>query len=190
MPTISDFFSRPLDLPAFSKWLDGLDSDNRIATVRGLSGRQQALLFEAAKGNKLLTLDDFVPPSEGLRQTVIHYGRNSLPGFSLFEKRFLRPSAGANALWGYNEGAVRPLVGPGYFLATALASGEVFVDYTHIPPEAPAGWPALKSNSAGLSRFVFHNLQDTLRGVSQHVSIGRAARNGKLMDSWFVLARA
>jgi hypothetical protein len=190
MPTLTDFFQRPLDLRAFSAWLDGLDADTRIATVRSLSGRQQAALFEAAQGFKAITLDDFVPPAAGVQQPVIHYGRNSLPGFSLFEKRFLRPAPGADALWGYNEGAVRPLVGPGYFLARTLAGGEVRVDYAEIPPEAPAGWPPLKPNSAGLSRFVFHNLSDTLRGVSTHVSIGRAARKGKPMDSWFVLVRA
>jgi hypothetical protein len=28
-----------------------------------------------------------------------------------------------------------------------------------------------------------------MRGVSEHVSIGRAVRNGKVADNWFVLVR-
>ena len=32
-------------------------------------------------------------------------------------------------------------------------------------------------------------LLDALRGVSKHVSIGRAIRNGKVQDNWFVLCR-
>ena len=190
MPTLHDFFQGPLDLPAFSQWLDDLDADMRIATARGLGGRQQAALFEAAQGFRPITLEHFVPPAIGIKQPVIHYGRNSLPAFSTFEKRFRRPAQDAKALWGYNEGAARPLLGPGYFLALPQGAGEVLVDYSQLPPEAPAGWPAIKPNSAGLSRFVFHNLSDTLRGVSQHVSIGRAARKGRPMDSWFVLARS
>ena len=91
MSTLTNFFQRPLDLRAFAQWLDSLDSETRITTARALSGRQQAALFEAAQGFKAITLDDFVPPAVGVQQTVIHYGRNSLPGFSRFEKRFLRP---------------------------------------------------------------------------------------------------
>jgi len=189
MPTLQAFFQGPLDLPAFSRWLDSLNAEARIAAARGLSGRQQAVLFEAAQGFRPITLDHFVPPAIGLNQQVIHYGRNSLPAFSAFEKRFVRPAKDAAALWGYNEGSARPLLGPGYFLAVPQGAGEVLVDYSQLPPQAAAGWPAIKPNSAGLSRFVFHNLSDVLRGVSTHVSVGRAARKGKPMDSWFVLAR-
>jgi hypothetical protein len=30
---------------------------------------------------------------------------------------------------------------------------------------------------------------DVMRGVSTHVSIGRARRGGKMSDNWFVLCR-
>jgi hypothetical protein len=32
-------------------------------------------------------------------------------------------------------------------------------------------------------------MRDFLRGVSRHVSIGRATRGGKPLDNWFVLCR-
>ena len=32
-------------------------------------------------------------------------------------------------------------------------------------------------------------MQDFMRGVSSHVSIGRAQKKGKNMDAWFVLSR-
>ena len=41
----------------------------------------------------------------------------------------------------------------------------------------------------GLSRFVYGFMVDTLRGVSEHVTIGSAARRGKDHGSWFILCR-
>ena len=34
-----------------------------------------------------------------------------------------------------------------------------------------------------LSRFIYNRTKDTMRSVSSHVSIGRAARDGKAMDN-------
>ena len=58
-----------------------------------------------------------------------------------------------------------------------------------MPPQAPPGWPAVRRNEVGLSRFVYGYMIDTLRRVSEHVSIGSAARKGRDMGSWFVLCR-
>jgi hypothetical protein len=44
-------------------------------------------------------------------------------------------------------------------------------------------------NERGLSRFVYGYMVDTLRRVSEHVTIGSAARNGKDIGSYFVLCR-
>jgi hypothetical protein len=36
---------------------------------------------------------------------------------------------------------------------------------------------------------VYADTIDALRGVSAHVSVGRAMRGGKVLDNWFVLCR-
>jgi hypothetical protein len=80
--------------------------------------------------------------------------------------------------------------GPGYFVAREdPARPEVLIDYREIPAEQPAGWPGLRSNERGLSRFVYGFMVDTLRRVSEHVTIGSAARNGRDLGSWFILCR-
>ena len=47
----------------------------------------------------------------------------------------------------------------------------------------------MRRNEIGLSRFVYGHMIDTLRRVSEHVTIGSAARKGRELGSWFVLAR-
>jgi hypothetical protein len=180
-----------IDLASLASWLDALDDRARAAAVRSMTARQQARLYEAVQGFRAITLDHVVPAAVPSRVPVIHTGKNSLHAFTLFEKRFCRPEDGATRLWGYNEvpRAVRAVAGPGHFVCYALGSTEVLVDYCELPPAALEGWPALRPNSAGLSRFIYNRTKDTLRGVSRHVSIGRAAREGRLLDNWFVLCR-
>jgi len=67
--------------------------------------------------------------------------------------------------------------------------GELLVDYNLVPPAHPPAWPEIRRNETGLSRFVYGFMIDRLRGVSQHVTIGSAARKGKDLGSWFVLCR-
>ena len=65
----------------------------------------------------------------------------------------------------------------------------MWVDYNHVPDAHPAGWPEIRRNERGLSRFVYGFMVDTLRRVSEHVTIGSAARKGKDLGSWFLLCR-
>jgi hypothetical protein len=65
----------------------------------------------------------------------------------------------------------------------------VLVDYLRVPPERPDHWPPILPNSARLSKVVYNGTQDVLRGVSKHVTIGRATKGGKPMSAWFVLCR-
>ena len=58
-----------------------------------------------------------------------------------------------------------------------------------MPEEHPPGWPEPRPNDLGLSRFVYGFMVDTLRRVSEHVTIGSAARKGRDLGSWFVLVR-
>jgi len=187
---IHQYFEKQIDLEGLTKFLDGLEPAARIAETRTLSARQQARLFEAAEHYRRVTLDDFVPKDLPPLKEVIHHGRNSLLAFTTFQKRMCRPPEGHDdQLWGYNEQAMRVFTGPGYFLTKPVDEWEVVIDYFDVPPHKPESWPKILPNHARLSRFVYHKTRDFMRGVSDHVSIGRASRNGKPMDNWFVLCR-
>jgi hypothetical protein len=112
--------------------------------------------------------------------------------FRFFAKVFARPAEGAGELWGYNDSGVvvNRCVGPGYFTVRPWTTpGEVVIDYTRLPGGRCAGWPVMLRNDQRLSRFVFDGTQDVMRGVSHHVTIGRARKAGRWMDNWFVLCR-
>jgi hypothetical protein len=194
--TLEDFFGGgAVDLPGLALHLDGLTDAARAAATVAMTPRQQARLYEAAQGFHALTLEHFVPAGVAPLTQVIHTGKNSIPLVSRFEKRFCLPAPGSDRLWGYNENPlpIRAATGPGYFVCLAIDAGQVLIDYGQVPtdkpPGRPDGWPAVRPNSAGLSRFIYHRTKDTMRGVSNHLSIGRAARDGKAMDNWFVLCR-
>jgi hypothetical protein len=178
-----------VDLAGLSAYLDGLAGAARIAAARSLTPTEQARLFDRAVGFRRITLDDFVPTDAPALAPVIHYGRNSLPVFQIFEKRFCKPDAGSGELWGYNEQRFKTFTGPGYFVARPASDLEVVIDYCEVPPRKPPQWPRILPNSSRLSRFIYHRTRDFMRGVSTHVSIGRATRDGKPMDNWFVLCR-
>ena len=128
-------------------------------------------------------------------QPVRHYGKNTLPLFTHFEKRFCRardadPERARPSSAGYNFQTMRwsPVPATSCCGRTPTAT-KLLVDYHRVPPAHPAGWPEIRRNEKGLSRFVYGFMIDTLRGVSQHVTIGSAARKGKDLGSWFVLCR-
>jgi hypothetical protein len=186
-----DLLSRPsVDMPAVAGFLDDLAHPVRLAAVRSLKPRHLRHLYDAADGFCRVGIDDVVPKDRGARNPVRHYGKNSLPAFTIFEKRFLRPAEDALELWGYNHQAMSPLTGPGYFVARDNPDrGEVDIDYNHIPPESPPGWPPVVENTRGLSRLVYAYMVDRLRGVTLEVTIGRAWKQGKIQNNWFILCR-
>jgi hypothetical protein len=197
-------FLDPLDLPRLTTVLDELGHTGRLATVRGWDGDTMARLYEALKGYMPVTLDYFVPPQLPPLTEVIHHGKNSLPAFTHFQKRFCKPAAGdpgeGKTLWGYNHNGafVTWFSGAGYYVAHDWEAGEIAVDYTLIPPSKPASWPdAVETNARGVGpRAVYGNMVDIMRGLSKNVSIGRARRckggdpaASDWMDAWFVLCR-
>jgi hypothetical protein len=185
-----------LDLARLAKDLDELALGGRLWAVRQWTRAHMATVWEAAKGFRPIGIEHFVPPSVPPLQGVVHYGKNSLPVQSRFEKHFCRtrdPSA-QDTLVGRNLQLLSPATGPGYFVARAPspsedADGAVTFDYTLVPREKPPLWPAIVPAGARFGRLVYAGMLDIVRGVSTHVSIGRTRRGNAYMDVWFVLVR-
>jgi hypothetical protein len=183
-----------VDRDAIASFLDSLSHAQRVEATRALGRSEQRRLYAAVDGFLPVEMAELVPPSVADLAQVRHFGRNTLPAFTLFEKRFCRPKGAdprkPDALYGYNFQSLSPLTGPGYFVARPVPGRpEVDIDYRELPSERPPAWPAIRSNERGLGRFVYGFMVDTLRRVSQHVTIGSAARGGKPIGSWFVLVR-
>jgi hypothetical protein len=181
-----------LDLPKLSRYLDELGHPARLWATRHWDRATQAKLYEAVKGFRPVTLDDYVPADVAPLTEVRTWGTNTLPAHNHFQKRFCRPSDpdAKDRLLGFNFQGLSGLTGPGYYVAHPSAEGgEVDVDYTQIPTEKPTSWPEIVPNSAKLGRFVYDGMIDVMRGISTHVSIGRAKKKGAFIDAWFVLVR-
>jgi hypothetical protein len=176
--------------------LDGLEPSTRLQEMYALGAKDQAQLYAIASDAPPLGLDHFVPADRPDLTQVIHHGKNSQPAFRMFQKRWCRPQGRPGELWGYNETAVRPVIGPGYFVAHltdnggADERGAVVVDYFRVPDGPPApGWPAIRPNHRGLQMFVYNKTRDYMRRVSEHVSIGIAWRKESRVMGYFVLCR-
>lgn len=182
----------PVELAKAGDLLDAASREDRVALARSIPGDLQARLFEAARAAAPLTIDDLVPSHVLPWATVRHFGRNSLPLFTLFEKRFCRPGNGREMrrVYGYNHQPMMWLTGPGCMVAYEGERGELLIDYRELPERVPEGWPSPRPNDSGMSRFVYKNMVDHLRRVSRHVTIGRAFRNDRPEDNYFVLCRA
>jgi hypothetical protein len=180
--------ARP-DPEAIARSLDSADNAQRMQAVLSLRRIQLQALYESVNGFRALSLNDLVPQSSAPFAPVRHFGRNSLPMFTHFEKRFFRLPDPA-AIGGANFQSTSWLTGPGYFVARPSQHGDqVVIDYSELPEQAPANWPQIRANDNGISRLVFAGMTDTLRRVSQHVSIGAAAKRGKAIEAYFVLCR-
>jgi len=197
MPTSSERMRALLAQPATSReevaaFLDGLSASERLEAVRACGGpRLQRRLYELAAGAPRVTADELVPPDLPPLREVIYHGKNSLPAFTLFQKRFCRPTpdAGPDTLWGYNHTNIAWLVGPGYFVYHPVEGGAAAIDYRRVPPAHPPSWPEIKPNDRGASFFVYRDMVDHLRRVSQHVLIGSAYKHGKELGNYFLLCR-
>jgi len=197
MTNLKDLLSGPdVDMSAIQSHLNGLSHEARLGQCRALGRGAQRRLYDAAAGFQPLGLDFLVPSELQVGQEVVHHGKNSLPVFTHFAKVFTRPEGDdvpEGEIWGYNRGSsfIETYVGPGYFVAHVHdVEGELLVNYLRVPPRRPIeAWPPVLPNSARLSKFVYNGTQDILRGVSDHVSIGRATKGGKDMNAWFILCR-
>jgi len=194
--TLSQLLQADAKLEQIAEHLDHLDPIARRLETLELDGRAQKLLYEKAADGLPVDLAHFVPEGVEDDREIIHAGRNSQPAFRYFEKRWCRPGGRPGELWGYNEASVRPLIGPGYFVAHPTEGGgsdprgAVVVDYFMQPQgPMPEGWPRIRPNSQGLQMFVYNKMRDYMRRVSGHVSIGAAYRMEKRVMGYFVLCR-
>ena len=181
-----------IDTDALAQALDAADAETRLAFVHALSPKLQRRLFDAA--SRPVSTFDIVPESVEPLQEVICEGRNTLPAFRHFQKRFCVSSAehtpdNRRVLWGYNHQTLAGITGPGYFVAYQDSeTSELVIDYRELFPERPQSWPQIVDNRARLGRFVYAGMVDRLRGVSKHVTIGRAYK-AEPMNAWFALVR-
>jgi hypothetical protein len=197
MPTAAERLRALIEQPAPSReeiaaLLDGLSHADRLDAVRSLGGpRLQRRLYEATASAPPVSIDEIVPPDAPPLREFIYHGKNSLPAFTHFQKRFCRPTPGTTpgSLWGYNHTNIAWLVGPGYFLCHPVDGPGAAVDYRAVPPSRPPSWPEIKPNERGASYFVYRGMVDHLHRVAQHVLIGSASRGGKELGNYFVLCR-
>jgi hypothetical protein len=173
--------------------LDALSHRDRLAAVRSMRPPTHSRLWEMADGT-VLTLEDIVPKEVPPLTEVIHYGKNSAPAFSHFQKRFCRPSPGSNEdlLFGYNEQPFRFVVGPGYFVVRETPhshKGPVVFDYYSSPTEKVGSWPEIASTDYGIPAITYGYMNDYVRRVSSHVTIGRVWKFHKRADIYFILCR-
>lgn len=177
---------QPRNVAAF---LDQLVGGDRVVAVRSLGPRTLRVLWDLVDGYADMTLADLVPRTTPPYEPVVHYGRNSLPMFTMFEKRFYRMGDGS-AIGGANFQTFSPLTGPGYFVARKEDGvPEVLIDYQTLPKDKPSDWPELRDNDSGIAKLVYGSMVDAVRRVSEHVSIGAASKNGQQINAYFVLCR-
>ena len=193
--SLSQMIKDGAPLAEIASWLNSQTNDIRVQEIRSLNKSSQRILFERAEHNAPLTLDYFAGSPVGTE--CIHEGKNSLPAFTLFQKRFVRLDD--SSVVGYNHGSTLPIIGPGYFILKETTGnldweqhGSVVVDYYEVPSTTasiPSHWPSIKPNHKGLQVLVYNKMHDFMRRVSDHVSIGSAFKKGQSIDSYFLLCR-
>lgn len=180
-----------IDLERLAATLDGLGHEGRVHAFHDWSAKRMAAVYEAAKGFRPAELDFLVPGALAPLTEVIHDGKNSLPMFSHFQKRFVKLEDGSVAGYNHNEG-LAALPGPGYFVVRAGEgehAGELAIDYRAQPTQKPEAWPRIRRNGGLLGSIVYGGMVDYLRVLSAHVSLGHATRGEKSRGQYFVLVR-
>lgn len=185
MSSFVELISSGASIEDIGAHLDGLDEANRIDEIRACGAKLQAKLWKAAAG-KNVSPADFVPETE---QTVIYAGKNTLPVFSFFQKRFWRPESGGDIV-GYNHQSMAKFTGPGYFITELGDNGELVFNYVKNAELQPANWPRIQPNNGLIPGAVYGNMLDYNRVVSKDTVIGCATKKGKEIGQYYLLTRA
>jgi hypothetical protein len=191
-PSLRELLLEGASASEIAAHLEALSPADRVKEVLRVTGKDVGRLYEAVAAAPPVSFEDIVPASAAEGETVIFEGRNSLPLFSRFQKRFARLGS---SIVGLNHQTMSFLTGPGYFIvkgpsAEGACPNELFFDYTVAPSRVPEGWPAYKANDKGFSRSVYMNMQDYMRRVCQGVVVGKAYKLGVDQGAFFSLSRA
>ena len=84
------------DLSTLAGLLDNAESTARIEWLRSLNKKQQAALFSMAEGTQMRP-EEVLSDDGGI---LIHHGKNSLPVYSVFQKRITKHQG---FIQGYNH---------------------------------------------------------------------------------------
>lgn len=190
--SLRDLLRQEASRQTIADFMNGLSGAARVEEALSLGGSEVARLYRAVAGGRELLTTDFVPSDTPPNGTIIFEGRNSLPLFSRFQKRFAKLPSGQ--VVGYNHQSMSVVTGPGFFVVqpATIASdvpGELYFDYTAAPESVPEGWPPYKPNDAGLSTLVYKHMKDYMREVANNVYVGEAYKLGKSQKQFFLLAR-
>jgi len=185
--------SGALDIDAFAAELEGLTQAARARATSALTKQDMVRLWEVCEGRPV-DARDFVPEGVPLGVEVIHKGKNSLPAFSHFEKRFCRAEGDEGRVYGYNHNWHNfTSTGPGYFQGYHHPDMDAFgLNYYEVPPRdarLPSVWPRIRPNERGLQRFIYAKMIDYMRRIAPGITLGRAWRHGRITDNYFVLTR-
>ena len=186
-----------LDDPATTReqlWetIEGTPEAQRPALLSQIGGvRRQKRMWDLAEGGPDFGIEAFLPSEDAPPLVAQPWsGKNSLPLFSDFQKIMYRSKDGTK-VFGRNAGLTAPVIGHGYFEVARDDSGlaPVVFHYTSQPEasDRPEGWPAIKSNTRGLSTLVYGNMHDFMRMVGPGVYVGEAWKKTKNMNSYFTL---
>lgn len=191
---LRDMVHEGTSLAEIGTYLDSLTHSRRLEEMYTINPKAQAKLYDMADGQAGKLIPDYIPQGKAPMTEVIHWGHNSLPMHTKFQKRFaLAPqSKGPQVCVGYNEQTLKFFSGPGYFTAKeAELDGKlrVVIDYYDVPTIKCPAWPPIEPNSARLGRFIYFEMRDWMWKVSKHLSIGRAKRRDQWLDNWFLLCR-
>ncbi len=177
LPSLSD------DLTLISAALNQLNHEERMAWMRGLSGRELTALYDLASKGGALSVEHFYSAED---EVIIHHGQNSLPAFNHFQKRVCIRSG---CIQGYNHQTLAWLTGPGHFTLRQDGPDEVLFDYITLPESTPDAFPQLARNDRGISRLVYGGMIDRVRRVSDHCVIGAAFKGEKDIGARFMLTK-
>lgn len=188
---VQKFLEPTVNVERIVELLDGLGHEGRYHTVRTWSKKEMERIFDAVKGHKPVDLDFFCPVSEP-KVEVIHDLHNAmgLPGYT--QKRFCKVPGDDATLAGWNATSTNIFTGPGYFSATKGTGeyeGELVVDYTKLPKDKDPRWPPIQENGGLIGGIVYGGMIDYVRGISSHVSIGKAYKGGKPRGFYFAMVR-
>jgi len=185
--TLNDLLATPgVTAEQIQRHLASLSGAERVQQATHLDRRHHKTLWDLSANTDPLRLDEVVSSDRAPLDPVPFEGQNNQPIYRPFKKVFYRTSSGT--IGGYNDSPAAWFAGPGYYILKSDQSG-IYVDYTDIPREKPAAWPAIRPNDTGITQFVYGHMKDYLRRVYGRVVIGRAYRKGKATPNFFVLAR-